>query len=298
KQQAEVPAPAIESQSLPFVISSMALGDFIWDKEHRTEIALLGDDGRLHLMQRTKHKAQTAKAKGQNAKGENGDPWAVVQSLPVAGPSHVENVQSAIRDPESPIGLVRVKVSSLPADDLIVVDGASHQLHIVTGDVEEWKGAQPAAHIPTLTDSRVAASLSVDGAAIAALPMRLNSDALSDLVILKGGSSAPTVMTTIAMMTFTVTNTNDSGAGSLRQAIEDANNNPGEDRVQFQIQQGTQEMKPLSPLPEINDPVTIDGTTQPGFRGTPIIELNGSSVPACGGGLLITGGNSVVRGLV
>src|SRR5262249_1263709 len=107
KQQAEVPAPAIESQSLPFVISSMALGDFIWDKEHRTEIALLGDDGRLHLMQRTKHKAQTAKAKGQNAKGENGDPWAVVQSLPVAGPSHVENVQSAIRDPESPIGLVR-----------------------------------------------------------------------------------------------------------------------------------------------------------------------------------------------
>src|SRR5688572_23214049 len=38
-----------------------------------------------------------------------------------------------------------------------------------------------------------------------------------------------------AAATFTVTNTNDSGAGSLRQAILDANANPGQDMISFNI---------------------------------------------------------------
>ena len=52
-------------------------------------------------------------------------------------------------------------------------------------------------------------------------------DALSDLVILRNGPSLPTVFMTPAPMTFTVTNTNTIGPGSLRQAILDANANPG-----------------------------------------------------------------------
>ena len=35
--------------------------------------------------------------------------------------------------------------------------------------------------------------------------------------------------------TYTVTNTNDSGAGSLRQAIIDANNHSGDDTIEFNI---------------------------------------------------------------
>src|SRR5687768_9904507 len=38
--------------------------------------------------------------------------------------------------------------------------------------------------------------------------------------------------------TFVVTNTNDSGAGSLRQAIIDANNSPGFDNITFNIPGG------------------------------------------------------------
>src|SRR5437016_5836799 len=37
-----------------------------------------------------------------------------------------------------------------------------------------------------------------------------------------------------APATFTVTNANDDGAGSLRQAIRDANANPGADTITFQ----------------------------------------------------------------
>ncbi len=78
---------------------------------------------------------------------------------------------------------------------------------------------------------------------------------------------------------FLVTTTNDTGDGSLRKAIVDANTNPGLDLISFDIvPPGPKTILPLSKLPNIVDPVTIDGTTQPGFVAKPIIEINCSSV--------------------
>lgn len=51
-RRAEVRPATIDQRSLPFVMTSLALGDFIWDQEHRTEIAVLSDDGSLHLLER------------------------------------------------------------------------------------------------------------------------------------------------------------------------------------------------------------------------------------------------------
>src|SRR5207245_2771692 len=94
-----------------------------------------------------------------------------------------------------------------------------------------------------------------------------------------------------------VTNTNDSGPGSLRQAILDANANAGADMIAFNISgAGAHTIIPASALPTITDPVTIDGTTQPGFSGNPLIELNGSN--AFGNGFTINAGSSTVRGLI
>lgn len=98
--------------------------------------------------------------------------------------------------------------------------------------------------------------------------------------------------------TFAVVNTADSGLGSLRQAILDANANLGDDVINFNIGGGgVQTIAPTSALPTITDPVTIDGTTQPGFVGSPIIELNGAGAGFTHG-LSITAGNSTVRSLV
>ena len=77
---------------------------------------------------------------------------------------------------------------------------------------------------------------------------------------------------------YVVTNTNDSGAGSLRQAILEADGNAGAHTITFDIPgSGVQVISPLSALPEITNSVTIDATTQPGYGGTPIIELNGAN---------------------
>src|SRR5690348_9756347 len=59
--------------------------------------------------------------------------------------------------------------------------------------------------------------------------------------------------------TYTVTNTNDSGSGSLRLAINNANNSPGADTINFTIGTGAQTITPLSALPTLTGPVTIDG---------------------------------------
>ena len=79
---------------------------------------------------------------------------------------------------------------------------------------------------------------------------------------------------------FTVTNTNDSGAGSLRQAITEANTIAGADSVVFNIETGgVKSISLLTPLPAITDTINLDGTTQPNSGGKPAIELRGDAIP-------------------
>ena len=118
----------------------------------------------------------------------------------------------------------------------------------------------------------------------------------------------------LSAATYTVTNTADSGAGSLRQAITDANGTPGvADTITFSIAgAGVHTITPATPLETITNAVTIDGYTQPGSSpntngpGLPddsvhLIELNGSN---SGGGngqaaIRIQGNFAfIVRGLV
>jgi hypothetical protein len=102
----------------------------------------------------------------------------------------------------------------------------------------------------------------------------------------------------LAPATFTVTDPGDAGAGTLRQAILDSNGTPGPNRIEFAVGGGgAQTIRPTSALPAVTAPVTIDGTTQTGFTGTPLVVLDGSGAgPA--DGLTLTAGNTTVKGLV
>ena len=78
-------------------------------------------------------------------------------------------------------------------------------------------------------------------------------------------------------LTYTVSNTTDAGAGSFRQAVIDANTNPGTDVIVFAVGAGAQTITLLS-LVQVTTSINIDGTTQPGFSGTPLINIGGVSV--------------------
>lgn len=95
-----------------------------------------------------------------------------------------------------------------------------------------------------------------------------------------------------------VTNANDTGTGSLRQAMLDSNSSPEFDNIIFNIPgSGLKTITLFSPLPALTDPVNLDGTTQPGYAGFPLIEIVGRRLGTANG-LVISGGNSTVKGLI
>jgi hypothetical protein len=116
-----------------------------------------------------------------------------------------------------------------------------------------------------------------------------------------------TSVQSVRAATYTVTNTNDSGTGSLRWAIGQANTNPGPDTIQFNISGcgGVCTIQPTHVLPTItDDETTINGYSQPGASAataddsaTILIEIDGSLLAADTWGLTITSANNVVEGL-
>lgn len=74
---------------------------------------------------------------------------------------------------------------------------------------------------------------------------------------------------------FTVSSAKDAGLGTLRDAIEMANLNPGEDEIVFAIDAGgAQSIELASDFPIIVDDLLIDGSSQAGFDQLPIVTIN------------------------
>jgi S-layer homology domain len=115
-------------------------------------------------------------------------------------------------------------------------------------------------------------------------------------------------------ITVNVTNTNDSGPGSLRQAILNSNASPGNNTIDFNIAgMGPFTIQLASALPSITTPVFVDGYSQPGasqntnppglgFNTVLEIQISGVEPPTFGCLDVEAGNDSVlameVRGLV
>ncbi|MBI3416657.1 MAG: hypothetical protein HY043_15300, partial [Verrucomicrobia bacterium] len=111
---------------------------------------------------------------------------------------------------------------------------------------------------------------------------------------------------------------------TLRAAIQVANKRPGKDNIKFAIpsadpnfHSGVPRIQPQTGLPDITDPISIDGWSQNQNAMTPPVELSGKALPRYfvgyengqgdkplfrdqykTSGLVLAGGNSEVRGLV
>ncbi len=280
KRNPRLPEPAArftETLSTPFQVAAVQAGNFTGGRD--AELALLDRNGAIHLWERA---------------GSETRAWgSTVAEMNAQGPAPL---------------LVRAKVSSLPHDDLIVVDPASQRVRVLFGDADPERSSPDA---PRVGPNSVPVDLDVDGAPVAVVSMRLNSDVLGDLVVMRRGSAEPVAITTrgtgVTVNSTGDTDDNNPGNGlcddglgncTLRAAITESNANSGSLIIDFAIGSGPRTITPASPLPDITDTTTIDATTQPGFSGTPIITLNGSSVVGTVNGFTLQGGDALVRGFV
>jgi hypothetical protein len=169
-------------------------------------------------------------------------------------------------------------------------------------------GAEFLAKLHTLTQASIAASTKKVGNAQLGGHWRLDAT-------IGGGSPAPAIAATTLqtypglLNEYSVTNTADNGAGSLRQAILDANANPGLDTIRFDIPGSDIHTITLaSALPNITGTVIIDGYTQTGATENTLAEGNDAALKivldgnnlASGNGLRLADGSdgSTIQGLV
>ena len=114
-------------------------------------------------------------------------------------------------------------------------------------------------------------------------------------------SAAPTSLAAV----FTVNSADDGTDGvcdvldcTLREAIEASNGTGGNDVIDFRVGVGgPATIRPFSALPQITDSVLVDGTSQPGYSGSPLIELDGSFLGPGTAGLSVTASSSQIHGL-
>ncbi len=186
--------------------------------------------------------------------------------------------------------LVATRISTAPTDDLLVVDRAASQIHVLSNTAESTTAARKSNTVHMTPGAMtIATSLDVTGGPVAVLPMRLNQHPLQSLVMLANGESAPIVSVSVPPLVLVVTSTGDEDGVSttLRGAINFSNvvatgasappvsiifdiplSDPGCDqnthvctiRPTSVGKQGGDEHA----LPALFGPVTIDGYTQPG----------------------------------
>lgn len=224
------PRPQTETVGLDFAVSALAVGDFIWDRDGRLEIAALGDDGRVRILEHgtlDTRPLTAADAPGRRAAlwarmKQTQDamalgPWTVAKTLAYAGPAAI---------PAG--GFSSPHLAASRTSDLMVLNGGHSRLDILDTSGET---------------ANATASVSLSGAPVAAVALPRKINGARDLVALTAGSTAITVTEDLPDPTFNVTTTldedtagactspyNTSGNGtdgqlSLREAVCEANNN-------------------------------------------------------------------------
>lgn len=182
-------AAVIGSRAFAYTIKQVAIGNFIRDEQHNSEIALMRDDGAIDLLEPSKQAATTSET-GRQAIAD----W---------------ELESATAEMASASRMLAAKVSASPVDDLIVIAPEDRQVRIVSRGADGKRSEE--------------ATFESEDQPVAVIAMRLNASAPSGLVVLRAGKTSPVLMPQVSGSTITVnstadTNTRDTNL-TLREAI-------------------------------------------------------------------------------
>ncbi len=288
----------VTRQSLPFAVQSLAAGSFA--SHQWLQLAALGDDGKVHMLERAG--ARDALTASMAIPGPDGRirtaPGAPLPTASTVRPAPSKDLADLVLRGEIQVPgmasvtgalpqLVAARVSAGGTRDLIVVHGAARKLHVISRDRDS---AEPAV--------RLAASLDTPNAPMAIMPMRLHPHPLQDLVMLEDGQAEPRVVPQTNVTTFIVTNTNDSGAGSLREAINGSTQTHGASSITFNIPTSDPNRDPHTGVFTITPIGVLNGynnviNAEP-LLGGPAVTIDGYTQPGSSPNTLVNGDNAVI----
>lgn len=227
-------------------VVAVRVGNFIWDRENRPEIALLDSGGTVHILERgnidtrmfsdaewkmrwkvkrdeamAQEAAHGIKSKKQRQIINAPESWTEADSIQISAPLAAKRASSTSF-------FTSARMTSFGVEDLLVVDSASRQVHILVSNTDELKSSGNALRLST-TGERAVVSLDVEGTPATVLPMRLNVMNRPGIVMLDEESSQISYAPAAPAATFTVTKTADTYDGacnadcSFREALQAAN---------------------------------------------------------------------------
>ena len=283
----------VERINVPNSLRGLALGNFIWDRENRIEIAAQAADGTVSILERgtldtrafseeevavrvrmrgkvTKQTTQEIEA-APSWQADKAEPWNAAREFAGTG-------VATGADPSQGL-LVSSHISWQQTDQLLVLDAGQNKLKIIQQTDAIKNGVQTAALSGTADISATSLDVTSAPVAVAALPRKINGE--RDLVLLGSERAAATMIPLAPTATFTVTKTTDTNDGfcnadcSLREAVVAANGVPGST---VSVPAGTYQL-------------TINGTAEAGFcqsPGTGDLDISANNTTITGAGSATT----------
>jgi len=191
--------PQTETVNLPFGIEALSIGDYIWDRDGRQEIAALGDDGAVHILAHGTldtrpltpadipgRRAAIAHRPTQAPNPMGMGAWTVAKTLANSGTS--------LRGPASRAVFSSPRLAAAETHDLMLLDAGKNQLRLLDTSGKAVNAS---------------AAVAFSGTPVAALALPQKIDASRDVVVLTSSQTAPITVNAGADPTYNVNTTAD-----------------------------------------------------------------------------------------
>jgi CSLREA domain-containing protein len=255
ESQLKANAYQVETLNAGLDVAAVRVGHFVWDRENRPEIALLGASGTIQILQRgnidrrqyseeewetywTKREEQDqielqrrsadptnraiAVQTNQKQQRQTAQKWTEADSFQLSSGLNLSGVSAASV-------FTSARMTTQGVDNLIVADSASRKIKVLLQNNDELKAAAGDSNELSATGALVAIDFETQAPPVAVLPMRLSVMTRPGLVMLDKDNAEVSYSVAAPVATYTVTKTADTADGacnadcSLREAFIAAN---------------------------------------------------------------------------
>jgi cadherin-like protein/Big-like domain-containing protein/Calx-beta domain-containing protein len=259
-------------------VRGLAVGEFAWDRQARTEIAALSPDGTVHIVQNAKadRRPYTEAEKAQRTRGNLKPQERISQDIESAQswqPGQASGwSESSSFSATSSEEVLKANLAGRETDDLMLMGSTQPKLEIVSTSTSSdvLSGKTRGGLSATSESTRISLDVETAPVAVLTLPKKINGT--TDIVVLE--STGPSIVPNAPNTTITVDRTDDpSGAALTAASACTAAGNDCSLRGAIQFANLPSNNNTTISLPANTYILSINGTNQGGCDGNTVGDL-------------------------